>query len=202
MESVRESINGRSAGHVVVVPLALGAAAPAFAADGDTITMAREHLALLQEQTREHREFLELIYTIWTALLGAVVLGVVGLLTFFNVRTRKDVERIVEREVHSSVSETFKHRLEAITADFQARVNRHGTDLEELNASIRDKVEEVNEEIDLALEGSRERVTRIQDDMAALTKAVADLQAKLAIPEGARLAAGETPLDRATRAGS
>jgi hypothetical protein len=41
------------------------------------------------------------------------------------------VERIVEREVHSSVSETFKHRLEAITADFQARVNRHGTDLEE-----------------------------------------------------------------------
>jgi hypothetical protein len=60
----------------------------------------------------------------------------------------------------------------------------------------------VNEEIDLALEGSRERVTRIQDDMAALTKAVADLQAKLAIPESARLAAGETPLDRATRAGS
>ena len=60
----------------------------------------------------------------------------------------------------------------------------------------------MNEEIDLALEGSRERVTRIQDDMAALTKAVADLQAKLAIPEGARLAAGETPLDRATRAGS
>jgi heme/copper-type cytochrome/quinol oxidase subunit 2 len=98
VESVRESINGRSAGHVVVVPLALGAAAPAFAADGDTITMAREHLALLQEQTREHREFLELIYTIWTALLGAVVLGVVGLLTFFNVRTRKDVERSSNQE--------------------------------------------------------------------------------------------------------
>jgi heme/copper-type cytochrome/quinol oxidase subunit 2 len=93
--------------------MALGAAVPTLAADGDTITIAREHLTLLQEQTREHREFLEFIYTIWTALLGAVVLGVVGLFTFFNVKTRKDVEHIVEREIHSSVSETFKHRVEA-----------------------------------------------------------------------------------------
>ena len=78
--------------------------------------------------------------------LGVAVVG--GLLAFFNVKTKKQVEELVERQIHSSVGQTFRHRLEEITADFQARVNRHGTEIEELNASIRDKVDGVNEEID------------------------------------------------------
>lgn len=181
----------RAATFIALVVVGATMVASDLAAQDESITIAREHLALLQQQTREHREFLEFIYTIWTALLGLGVVVVGGLLAFFNVKTKKQVEELVERQIHSSVSQTFRHRLEEITADFQARVNRHGTEIEELNASIRDKVDGVNEELDQALEGSRERMTTIQDDVAALTRAVADLQDKLSIPEGARLAAGE-----------
>src|ERR687891_2862471 len=110
-----------------------------LSAQSESITIAREHLALLQQQTREHREFLEFIYTIWTALLGLGVLVVGGLVAFFNLKTKRQGQEIVERQIHSSVSETFRHRLEEITADFQARVNRHNTEIEELHANIRDR---------------------------------------------------------------
>jgi len=93
-----------------------------------------EYSTFLREEEKAHREYLEKLYTTTSVVLGVLVTIGVGLIGFFQFKTKKDVtdavdaqfRSTVEKELHLSI-EQFRKQLtasmEEINSDINARID-------------------------------------------------------------------------------
>ena len=71
-----------------------------------------EYAKFLREEEKAHREYLEKLYTTTTIVLGVLVTIGIGLVSFFQIKTKKDVREAVDAAFRETVGEEVQNRME------------------------------------------------------------------------------------------
>jgi hypothetical protein len=76
-----------------------------------------EYAKFLREEEKAHREYLEKLYTTTTIVLGILVTIGIGLVSFFQIKTKKDVREAVDAAFRETVGEEVQNRMEQFRKD-------------------------------------------------------------------------------------
>lgn len=102
-----------------------------------------EYARFLREEEKSHREYLENLYTTTSVVLGLLVTLGVGLIGFFQFKTKKDVREAVDARFHQTVDQEFRRSME----DFKTQ----------LSAAVTQVNKDVDDRIDAIIEGSTQK---------------------------------------------
>jgi hypothetical protein len=76
-----------------------------------------EYAKFLREEEKAHREYLEKLYTTTTIVLGVLVTIGIGLVSFFQIKTKKDVREAVDAAFRETVGEEVQNKMEQFRKD-------------------------------------------------------------------------------------
>jgi hypothetical protein len=130
---------------------------------GRDASVLLEYVKFLREEEKLHREYLEKLYTITIIVLGA--LGTIGtaLISFFQYKTRADVQQAVNSQFEKTVSVEWQNRVEQfdkVRAQWQSRMQQS---MDELKQDVTQRGEAVFADMnkrfeDMLLAAARDRV--------------------------------------------
>lgn len=89
-----------------------------------------EYARFLREEEKSHREYLEHLYTTTSVVLGLLVTIGVGLIGFFQFKTKKDVREAVDARFHQTVDQEFRRSMEDFKIQLGAAINQVNKDVD------------------------------------------------------------------------
>jgi hypothetical protein len=91
--------------------------APADLQSAQNSSSLLEYAKFLREEERNHREYLEKLYTTTTVVLGVLVTIGIGLINFFQVKTKEEVQKTVNAVFNETVGEEVRIKTERFRKD-------------------------------------------------------------------------------------
>ena len=100
-----------------------------------------EYAKFLREEEKSHREYLEKLYTTTTLVLGLLVTVGIGLVGFFQFRTKKDVREAVDAQFRVTVEQELQNSVEQFKKQLADARQKIEEDVNQLISEVQSRVE-------------------------------------------------------------